>query len=615
MAQDKSAHRCCNRTDDNDNVKRTKAFAIVLALTSCAVLNAQDKPSSELERIENVVNVRDFGALGDGSAATATAPFIDTHGRLEDEHHPLVPDVRYRADWDTKDFVGIQAALDYAGKHGKKVYIPEGKYILSRPIFLKYSGLKMFGDGMHKSLIYQGSKAAEQNWKDEPSDTALVKIGMTVFDKATSTADYGTGQFWAKTQRVTVNDCEVSHLGFVGRGGPGRWWKDPGNETLNAGILLQGHKESWATGNTIHHCFLTGFEEAAIEPEHQRQLMIADNECRDCGWQFVGTDASSQYVVITRNTIINPGQNASRMAINFECGDGLVSKGIVVSDNVMTGTHEGFFKLNPHSGSTIEDILVINNKVTCYTAPTDPKMMTAGHACIRGYSQKKGDIKRWTIANNVVSTGQGQHCIAIGGASDVVISGNTLDATGGGYGIWATGDNQNVAILGNTVTGGSAHPVVIGDTAKQPGQSPVNVRICHNRVKGRGARLIALYAANGASVIGNTLIGDGVNTQYGIISAWSLGLAGTIHIKGNVIRSVTSMGIYVTAEKAGGATVRLRGNAVQSAANGIRVAGPFASAVVADNVVKHGSEGQAITVNGTVKAHQTHGNKTLKQGP
>jgi len=607
---DIALHLCRNRSGGNNDTTRSTALVIMLTLASCAALNAQGHASSEPDGAGNVVSVRDFGALGDGSAATATAEFIDTHGRLEDEQHPLLPDVRYRADWDTKDFVGLQSALDYAGKHGKRVYIPEGKYILSRPIFLKYSGLKVYGDGMHKSLIYQGSKAAGQNWKDELSDTALVKIGMTVY----GSADYGTGRLWPRTLRVTVNDCEVSHLGFVGRGGAGRWMGEPGNESNNAGILLQGHKESWAAGNTIHHCFFTGFEEAAIEPERQQQLMIADNECRDCGWQFVGTDASSQYVVITRNTIVNPGQNASRMAINFECGDGLVSKGIIVSDNVMTGTHEGFFKLNPHSGSTIEDIFVINNKVTCYSSPTDPKMMSAGHACIRGYSAKKGDIRRWTIANNVVSTGQGQHLIAIGGASDVVISGNTLDAGGGGYGIWARRDNQNIAILGNTLTGCLTHAVVIGDAAKQANESPVNIRICHNRIEGSGVRLIALYAANGAGLIGNTLIGDGVNTQYGIISAWSLGLAGAIHIKGNVIRNVTSAGIHVTAEKVGGATVALRGNAVQSAANGVRVAGAFASAIVEDNVVEYGSQGQAITVDGTVKAHEARGNKTLKQG-
>ena len=540
-------------------------------------------------RSARILDARDFGALGDGSGTTADAAFIERHGRLDDPDTPLLPDIRYRPGWDTKDFVGLQSALDYAGKYGKALHIPKGRYILSKPLLFKYDGIKVFGDGMHETLLCQASAADGQNWQDEPQDTALVKVGMAVWHKA----DYGTGKRWGDTSlRITISDCEISHLGFIGRGGPGRWMGEPANESDNAGILLQGHADHWAVGNRIHHCFFTGWEEAAVEPERQRQLLVADNECRSCGWQFLGTDASNKDVVIVRNTIVDPGQQASCMAINFEPGDGLTSRRITAADNVMTGTHEGFFKLNPVRGSVIENVLVRNNKATCYTSGS-----IAGHACIRVYSGSDGktadgrvykatdSVKGLTIVNNTVSTGARQHGIAVDQAGDVVISENTLDMAGGGYGIWSTKNNRNLGITGNTLSNCTTHAVVIGESARNSKEAPVNVRISHNRVEGAGQRLLAVYAANGIKIAGNELIGDGENTGYGILCAWSEGLAGAALVKGNLIRSVKNYAVHLNGSKTGkAAEVTVRGNVIEDSGKGIRVGGNCASAIVEDNV-------------------------------
>jgi len=480
----------------------------------------------------------------------------------------------------------------YAGKYGKALYIPKGRYILSKPLLFKYDGIKVFGDGMHETRLCQARTADGQNWQDEPQDTALVKVGMVVWHKA----DYGTGKRWSDTTlRITISDCEISHLSFIGRGGPGRWMGEPANESDNAGILLQGHADRWAVGNRIHHCFFTRWEEATVEPERQRQLLVEDNECRSCGWQFLGTDASNEDVVIVRNTIVNPGQQAFCMAINFEPGDGLTSRRITVADNVMTGTHEGFFKLNPVRGSAIENILVMNNKATCYTSGS-----IAGHACIRVYSGGDGKIpdgrehkatdsvKGLTVVNNMVSTGAGLHGIAVDQADEVVISGNTLlDMAGGGYGIWSRKNNRNLGITGNTLSNCTTHAVVIGESARNSEEAPVNVRISHNRVEGAGKRLLAVYAANGIRIAGNELIGDGENTGYGILRVWSEGLAGAALVKGNLIRGVKNYAVHLNGSKTGkAAEVIVRGNVIEDSGKGIRVGGNCASAIVEDKPVR-----------------------------
>jgi len=233
-------------------VRVVQMFVALLALAACAAAHAEGTESPRSKSIDNIVNVHDLGAVGDGSAALADSRFIRKYGRLDDPENHLLPDVRYRAGWDTRDFVAIQSALDYAGKHGKEVYVPAGKYVLSRPLLFKYDGMKVFGDGMHKSLIYQASRADGQNWQDEPRDTAFVKVGMI----AHHTTDYGTGKKWPKTLHITISGCEISRLGFIGRGGAGRWMGQPGNESDNAGILIAGTQRTLGRGQLHPSLFL-----------------------------------------------------------------------------------------------------------------------------------------------------------------------------------------------------------------------------------------------------------------------------------------------------------------------------------------------------------------------
>ena len=108
------------------------------------------------------------------------------------------------------------------------------------------------------------------------------------------------------------------------------------------------------------------------------------------------------------------------------------------------------------------------------------------------------------------------------------------------------------------------------------------------------------------------LIGDGERTQFGIITAWSEGLSNSIQVKGNVIRGVTGGGIYLTAAKAGKPpTVRLRGNVLDGAPNGIRPAGPFQNALLEDNRIAY-TTGQGILVEKNVRAKQLSNNKLVQ---
>lgn len=77
----------------------------IITASVLSLLNSVDK------RTSGMINVKEFGAVGDGV-------------------------------WD--DTAAIQTAIDHANKHGRKVYVPAGNYLISAPIML--NGCSLIGE-------------------------------------------------------------------------------------------------------------------------------------------------------------------------------------------------------------------------------------------------------------------------------------------------------------------------------------------------------------------------------------------------------------------------------------------------------------------------------------
>jgi len=99
----------------------TKATQNVIApITSTGSTTARNLEN----RFADVINVKDFGAVGDGVA---------------------------------DDTAAIQAALNHAQSVGKTCYIPSGRYLITSKLTISGNNLSIIGDGDSRSIIYTTS--------------------------------------------------------------------------------------------------------------------------------------------------------------------------------------------------------------------------------------------------------------------------------------------------------------------------------------------------------------------------------------------------------------------------------------------------------------------------
>lgn len=80
-------------------------------------------------KLNDIVNVKDFGAVADGTLTTAAG---------------------------TNNTTAFQAAMDYALANGKAVYIPAGVYSLTSQVTVG-SGVRVYGDGMYRTYLITSS--------------------------------------------------------------------------------------------------------------------------------------------------------------------------------------------------------------------------------------------------------------------------------------------------------------------------------------------------------------------------------------------------------------------------------------------------------------------------
>lgn len=121
------------------------------------------------------VNVKDFGAVGDGV---------------------------------TDDYAAIQAAIDYAESlvssadfgvtvsGGSTVYIPRGKYKITQPLTVDASGVNLLGEGMYATILWpsagtDGIRIGDQANLVNRAESGICKLGVSYFTTAAATGTHG----------------------------------------------------------------------------------------------------------------------------------------------------------------------------------------------------------------------------------------------------------------------------------------------------------------------------------------------------------------------------------------------------------------------------------------
>ena len=117
----------------NDGAVTTAKIAPNVALNNATVTADGSTESRQLsDRFADTVNVKDFGAVGDGV---------------------------------TNDTAAIQSAIDYAGTQGgSTVYVPAGDYLIFSELLLAESNVSLAGDGHDCNLFAQSTKGTRLIW-------------------------------------------------------------------------------------------------------------------------------------------------------------------------------------------------------------------------------------------------------------------------------------------------------------------------------------------------------------------------------------------------------------------------------------------------------------------
>ena len=209
---------------------------------SSIIATGSDTPRTLADRFGDVVNVRDFGALGDGV---------------------------------TDDTEAIQAAID-ACSEGSCVVFPIGTYFLSYAVFMRVAGVKVLSLGAIIKTSYNGTIFLVS------ADRILIDGFSFIGD---GSLDKVIGVYFQKSQFSTVQNCYFY-----------RMWRgvQMGNERAGDLITLRCH----VLNNYIAGCLGIG-----VCTSNSRYPKIAFNKIRDSGSEHITLDNQTYYAEIHTNTM------------------------------------------------------------------------------------------------------------------------------------------------------------------------------------------------------------------------------------------------------------------------------------------------------------------------
>lgn len=434
---------------------------------------------------EQLINVVDFGALGNDSA---------------------------------HDEVAIQAAIDYAGPRGLKIIVPSGTYRLYETLYFRYNGIRMECDANVIMSRYHGSSivlngnfgqttqpfgdlhisGGTWDMRGQVNNTygCVVSIGkadtfslkrMTMLNNWKSHAIECEGSFNGVIEDIKFggfvdieNDhyyCEMIQVGQLTAVGFPRFAIDDKSPTHDVvisrcrQIAPPAGSSYWPAGVGNHSAPVSGFQ-------GPYRIVVQDCDFSNCSYKAI-RPWGFQHTKILRNKLNAPegiffDGDTPGGDLGFEAIGNQISadtnginiaraRGVRLEGNTITGANVGIFVndgcfnvdiINNVVNTTMDNIQVQNN-----SAGGDQSLVKIiGNSLINGrfniqlYNNANGAVSRCVIANNIMaaSTNAAIDLIADGN----VVSGNLINSTSGDTAVLApSGANSNIIVNNAYPTG------------------------------------------------------------------------------------------------------------------------------------------------------------------
>jgi polygalacturonase len=306
-----------------------KVVLVMVVLVSCRVISAG--PSHE---DGNIVNVKQFGAEGDGVS---------------------------------DDTAAIQKAINSA-PDGSTIHFPAGTYNVSNFLVNKRAGLSFVGEGRH-SLIKQKTGAQRIATFTGSRDIVITKLS---FD-ANGIKSYGGVVFYA------VTGVQIENNSFIDSA------PKPIGRTDRYSFVFGRSAEPNRNIKILNNVI----EDLQLEVDHSQQVVIEGNtisravNTAGIGIFTVNHNAIAEDYLIKGNTVIDPPGAGISVGIDPASNNGCVFRRITIVNNRVIRTKRRGYGIRigtPNSriittGNVFEDIVIKDNLIRVAATASSPNPM------------------------------------------------------------------------------------------------------------------------------------------------------------------------------------------------------------------------------------------------